>query len=155
MLFRSVQRAAKVIVATDSDDTSVLVTLTVRRLTSTAEIVAAVRESQNSEVMRQSGANSVIPTAESAGHLMAISLMSPAVGELMEDLLDSGRGLEVVQRMISPKEQGMAPGDVRHHGEIVLAVIRDGHALRFDQSDIQALQAGDDLVVIRQAPAGA
>ena len=147
----AVERAAKVVVATNEDDTNVLVTLTARRLAPHAEIVAAAREAANAQILRQSGANSVIPTAESAGHLMALSLISPVAGTLMEDLLDSGRGLEIVQRDITKAELGLSPAEIDAQGEIVLAVIRDGHTHRFDQNDIRILQKGDQLVVIRHA----
>ena len=146
----AVERAAKVVVATNEDDTAVLVTLTARRLAPHAEIVAAARESANAQILRQSGANSVIPTAESAGHLMALSLISPVAGTLMEDLLDSGRGLEVVQRDITKQELGVSPAEVDAQGEIVLAVLRGGVTHRFDRNDIKVLQKGDELVVIRQ-----
>lgn len=145
------ERASKIIVATDEDDTSVLVTLTARRLAPKAEIVAAAREAANAQILRQSGASSVIPTAESAGHLMALSLISPVAGTLMEDLLDSGRGLEVVQRDITKEELGISPAEVDATGEIVLAVIREDVVHRFDTSDIRILQKGDQLVVIRHA----
>jgi voltage-gated potassium channel len=145
------ERASKIIVATDEDDTSVLVTLTARRLAPKAEIVAAAREAANAQILRQSGASSVIPTAESAGHLMALSLISPVAGTLMEDLLDSGRGLEIVQRDITKEELGISPAEIDASGEIVLAVIRDGVVHRFDTSDIRILQKGDQLVVIRHA----
>ncbi len=145
----SVSGAARVVVATDEDDTTILVTLTVRRLAPGAVIVAAVRESQNVDVLRQSGANNVIPTAEAAGHLMGLSLVSSAAGELMEDLLDSGRGLEVAERSITREELGMQPADLDAHGQIVLAVIRGGVAHRFDTDSISRLENGDRLVVIR------
>jgi voltage-gated potassium channel len=145
------ERASKIIVATDEDDTSVLVTLTARRLAPKAEIVAAAREAANAQILRQSGASSVIPTAESAGHLMALSLISPVAGTLMEDLLDSGRGLEVVQRPITKDELGISPAEVDASGEIVLAVIRDDVVHRFDTSDIRILQKDDQLVVIRHS----
>jgi voltage-gated potassium channel len=144
-----ISRASQLIIATDEDDTSVLVTLTARRLAPTARIVAAVRESQNAEILRQSGADTVIPTAESAGRLMGLSLLSPVAGDLMEDLLDSGRGLEVVEREITREELGRSPSDVDASGQIVLAVIRGGVVHRFDQSTIRILEQGDHLVVIR------
>ena len=143
------ERAAKIIVATNEDDTSVLVTLTARRLAPKAEIVCSVREAANAQILRQSGATSVIPTAESAGHLMALSLISPVAGNLMEDLLDSGRGLEIVQRVITKEELGLAPSEIDGRGEIVLAVIRDDVVHRFDTGGIRVLQKGDQLVVIR------
>ena len=145
------ERASKIIVATDEDDTSVLVTLTARRLAPKADIVTAARESANAQILRQSGATSVIPTAESAGHLMALSLLSPVAGTLMEDLLDSGRGLEIVQRYITKEELGISPAEIDARGEIVLAVVRDDVVHRFDTSDIRILQKGDQLVVIRHS----
>jgi voltage-gated potassium channel len=148
----AIDRAARIIVATDEDDTSILVTLTARKLAPKATIVAAVRESQNTEILRQSGANTVIPTAESAGRLMSLSLMSRAAGEIMEDLLDSGRGLEVVERDATPDELGLAPQDLDAMGQIVLAVVRLGIAHRFDTDGIARLQQGDRLVVIRHNP---
>jgi voltage-gated potassium channel len=150
----AVDRASQIIIATDSDDSSVLVTLTARRLNPAATIVAAVRETQNAELLRQSGANTVIPTAEAAGRLMGISLMSSAVGELMEDLLDSGRGLEVVERPIAREELGVSPYSLDGTEQIVLAVVRDGIAHRFDANTVARLESGDRLVVIRHNPGG-
>lgn len=148
----AIERARRIVVATNEDDTSILVTLTARRLSPNATIVAAVREAQNLEILRQSGANNVIPTAESAGRLMGLSLLSSTAGEIMEDLLDSGRGLEVVEREITREEMGLSPSDLDATGQIVLAVIRDGVAHRFDANDISRLEPGDRLVVIRHNP---
>lgn len=145
----AIEKAAKVVIALDEDDTSVLVTLTARRLAPNATIVVAARETVNADILRQSGADTVIPTAESAGHLMGLSLISPVAGDLMEDLLDSGRGLEVVERDITRAELSLAPADLDGHGEIVLAVIRGPEVHRFDQESVTSLQQGDRLVVIR------
>ena len=149
----AIERASRIVVATDEDATSILVTLTARKLSPDAKIVAAVRESQNTEILRQSGANTVIPTAESSGRLMALSLLSKTAGELMEDLLDSGRGLEVVERDITREELDQPPSDLDARWQIVLAVIRGGTAHRFDSGTIRRLESGDRLVVIRHNPA--
>ena len=148
------ERAKQVIIATDEDDTSVLVTLTVRRLNPSANIVCAVREAANTDILRQSGADSVIPTAESAGNLMALTLISPEAGALMEDLLESRRGLEVVQRPITKEELGLAPHEIKGGKEIVLAVVRDGDIRKFnDDRVIRVLDKNDELVVIRESQA--
>lgn len=145
----AIDRAARIVVATNEDDTSILVTLTARRLAPHATIVAAAREAQNMDILRQSGANNVIPTAESAGRLMSLSLLSSTAGEIMEDLLDSARGLEVSEREITRDELGQSPTDLDAQGQIVLAVIRQGVAHRFDTDAITRLEPGDRLVVIR------
>jgi voltage-gated potassium channel len=113
--------------------------------------VAAVRESQNADILRQSGANNVIPTAESAGRLMGLSVISNTAGEIMEDLLDSTRGLEVVERDITREELGLSPSQLDASGQLVLAVIRGGVAHRFDTDVIRQLESGDRLVVIQNS----
>ena len=143
-----IERASKVVISTDQDDTNVLVTLTARRLAPTAEIVASVRENENADVLRQSGANTVIPTADAAGHLMGISLMSPITGQLMEDILSTGHGLEVGERAVRPDEYGKTRGEIDASGDLVLAVIRNGVVHRFDQDGAVVLQAGDHIVSI-------
>ena len=146
----SIEGAGQIIVATNEDDTSVLVTLTARRLApANARIIAAVRESQNADVLRQSGANSVIPTAESAGRLMGLSVISSEAGALMEDLLDSSRGLEVTERAVTKEELSMSPEDLNEKGQIVLAVIRNGITHRFYTESIRFLEKSDRLVVIK------
>jgi voltage-gated potassium channel len=80
---------------------------------------------------------------------MGLSLVSPVAGDLMEDLLDSGRGLEVVERDITRAELGLAPSDIDAGGQIVLAVVRRGEVHRFDKSGVTILEQGDRLVVIR------
>ncbi len=145
----SVSSAARAIVATDSDDKAVLMTLNIRRLAPQVAVVAAVRESQHAPVLRQSGANAVITTAEAAGRLMGISLISPTAGELMEDLLDPGHGLEFCERAVEPDEVGRHVGLLANRGEIVLAVKRGGAVLRFDELGDSVLEAADSVVVIR------
>ena len=146
-----IERSSRIIIAVDEDDTSVLCTLTARRLAPTATIVVSARESVNAEILRQSGANTVIPTAESAGHLMGMSLIAPTAGELMEDLLDSAHGLDVTERDVLPSEIGRHPSDLDVTGQLVLAIVRGTTVLRFDEEGTDTLQAGDRLVVIRSS----
>jgi hypothetical protein len=46
------------------------------------------------------------------------------------------------------------PGSLVEHGDIVLAVVRQGVNHRFDQGTVSVLQTGDRLVIIRPAAAG-
>ena len=147
----SVQTASRIVVATDRDDTSVLVTLTARRLAPLATLVASARESQNIGVLRQSGADVVIPTAESAGRMLGLSLTSPIAGHLVEDLLEPHHGLEIVERSVRDDEVGASPESLSARSIIVLAVVRGDDVHRFDARSISELQAGDRIVVIRPA----
>ncbi|MEI6622387.1 MAG: potassium channel family protein [Actinomycetes bacterium] len=150
--------ASRVIIAANADDTAALITLNVRRLSPSCTIVVAAREAQNVELLRQSGANSVITTSESAGRLMGISLVSPTAGHLMEDLLDPSQGLEVIERDVAPAEYGALVGQLADGGELVLAVVHSGAVHRFDEAYERRLCAGDKIVVIRHGaghPSGA
>jgi voltage-gated potassium channel len=145
-----INRANRVVIATDQDATSVLITMLAKRLAPMATIVSAARETSNAQFLRDSGADSVIVTAEAVGRLLSLSLVSPTAGTLMEDLLDSGRGLEMVERDITSEELGVGPDDLDTSGELVLAVIRDGATHRFDGKTVKALNRGDKIVVIRE-----
>jgi voltage-gated potassium channel len=145
----AVPNANQVIVAADRDDTSVLVTLTARRLAPTATIAAAVREEQNIAVLRQSGADVVIPTAESAGRLLGLSIIAPNAGEVMEDLLEPVAGLQISERVVRPEDVGLSPARLTARGEIVLTVIRNGVSHRFDSGGVKVFQPGDRIVVIK------
>jgi voltage-gated potassium channel len=147
----SVHTAARVVVALDRDDASVLVVLTARRLNPIATIVASARESQNIAVLKQSGANTVIPTAESAGRMLGLALTSPAAGGVVEDLLEPAHGLEIVERPITSAELGVAPESFQRRHEMVLAIVRDGVTHRFDEGVVTLLQKDDRVVVIRPA----
>ncbi|MCB0917649.1 MAG: NAD-binding protein [Actinobacteria bacterium] len=147
-----ISRARRIIIATDEDATSVLITMLAKRLAPSATIVSAAKETSNAQFLRDSGADGVIVTAEAVGRLLSLSIESPTAGNLMEDLLDSGRGLEMVERSITPEELGLGPDDLDREGELVLAVIRDGHTYRFDEGGVKALNRDDRIVVIRQRP---
>lgn len=82
-----VPQANAVVVTPSTDDTAVLCTLAVRELAPSAKIVASVRESANRHLLLQSGADSVVTSAETAGRLLGLATVTPTVVEMMEDLL--------------------------------------------------------------------
>ena len=86
--------------------------------------MAAVREAENDPLVRQSGADVVIISAEAAGRMLGVATQSPAVSGLIEDLLAYGKGLDVYERAIQPEEVGkpLVQGDEL----VVAAVVRDG-----------------------------
>ena len=141
-----VQRARSVIVAANRDDSAVLITLTVRRLNAGVPITTSVREEENAQLLRQSGADTVITTSATSGRLMGLSTSSPGVVSVVEDLLTSGTGLDLTQRPVGAGEVGLSPRQLR---DVVLSVSRAGRSLRFDDPLIGTLQSGDVLVVVK------
>lgn len=143
--------ARKVLVTADRDDAAVLVTLTARAANPTAHIVVAVREEQNAPLLRQSGADSVVTSSESIGRLLGLASVSPALGEVLKDLLSTGEGLEVAERSVNAAELGQTPQSC---GDQVLAVVRDGVVRQFFDPAVLQLQRGDRLIVARSGEAG-
>lgn len=141
-----VDRAACVIVAVPTDATAVLITLTARRLNPTARIVAAARAGENAVLLRASGADSVMVSADAAGRQLAAGLTSPTAGALFSQLLEPGHGVELGEREVSPDEVGRSPADL---DDLVLGVARDGVLVDVHGGDDTVLTVGDRLVVIR------
>jgi voltage-gated potassium channel len=143
-----VAKASQVIITTDRDDSTVLSTLNVRQLNPDAYVVAAVRESDNVALVRQSGADSVVTSSDAVGRLLGLSTLSPTLGEVMEDLLTYGEGLEVAERDLLVPEVGKAPQSLPDQ---VIAVVRDGQVHRYFDPAVTQLVRGDRLVVVRPA----
>jgi voltage-gated potassium channel len=142
-----VPAAASVVVAPSRDDTAVLVTLTARELAPRATIVASVRETENVHLLRQSGADSVVVSSETAGRLLGMATTTPAVVNVIEDLITPEFGLSIAER---PVEQAEVGGSPRHLSDIVLGVVRDGELHRVDAPAVDALEAGDRLLYVRK-----
>ena len=70
--------------------------------------LAAVRERENQELLRQSGADHVVLSSDTAGQMLAISAVRPAAGQVIADLLDHGRGLDLTERPVTEGEIGIA-----------------------------------------------
>ena len=143
-----IRDARSVVIAVDRDDAAVLVTLTARELAPEATIVVAVREEENVHLLRQSGADSVISSSASAGRLLGMATETPGISAVLEDLLSLGEGLDIVQHEIDDASAGPADAELREWGPII-AVLRDGELIHFNDQRAQVLQAGDRAVALR------
>lgn len=143
--------ARQVVIAVNRDDTAVLITLTARQLNPGVTIVAAVREEENQDLLRLSGADHVVVSSGAAGQMLAMSAVRPGAGRVIADLLDRGRGLDLVERQVSADEVG-APA--REAEGAVVAVVRGDQVLAADQPEARRLAWGDRLILVssRQRP---
>ena len=139
--------ARSIIVAVNRDDTAVLVTLTARELNPQATIVAAVREEENVHLLRQSGATSVITSADAAGRLLGFAVQQPQITEVLEDLMRVGQGLDIAEHDVGEEDAG----PIRALGIAgpVVAVGRDEELMRFDDPRAREVKAGDRVVYLR------
>jgi voltage-gated potassium channel len=142
-----VSRARSVVVAANRDDSAVLITLTARQLAPNAQIVAAVREAENVHLLRQSGANQVVVSSETAGRLLGMATQTPHMVSMVEDLITAEAGLAIAEREVDPSEVGGSP---RHLSDIVLGVVRGGKLYRVDHPEADAMETGDRLLYVRK-----
>ncbi|MFD5824968.1 potassium channel family protein [Lentzea sp. NPDC060358] len=145
-------RARAIVVAPNRDDTAVLITLTARELAPKAQIVASVRERENEHLLKQSGADSVVVSSETAGRLLGMATATPTVVAMVEDLLTPDAGLAIAERDVETSEVGGSP---RHLSDIVLGVVRGGKLFRVDAPEADAIEPGDRLLYVKKVtPAG-
>lgn len=142
-----VAKAKAIVVAPSTDDTAVLVTLSVRELAPSAWIVASVRESENQHLLEQSGADSVVISSETAGRMLGLATVTPSVVEMMEDLLSPDEGFSIAERPVAEDEVGANP---RHLADIVLGVVRSGELYRIDSLEAETVEPGDRLLYVRR-----
>jgi voltage-gated potassium channel len=140
--------ARQIIVSTNSDDSTILCVLNARQLNRDAHIVAAVRESDNVHLVRQSGADGVVTSSDAVGRLLGLSAVSPSLGSVIDDLLTYGQGLEVAERDIMVPEVGKQPQQLPDQ---VIAVVRDNQVHRYYEPVVTQLARGDKVVVVRPA----
>jgi voltage-gated potassium channel len=137
--------AAQIVIAVSRDDSAVLITLTARQLNPSAVIVAAVREQENRQLLRQSGADHVIVSSDTAGQMLAFSTIRPAAGLLIADLLDHGRGLDLTERPVAASEVGQRPHD---EAGTVIAVVRGDEVLAATDPRAVQLHVADRLILV-------
>jgi voltage-gated potassium channel len=148
-----VQRAAQVagagtvIVAVSQDATSVLATLTTRRLAPEARIISSVREADHAPLLHDSGANSVVVSSETAGRLLGVAVSHPPAAGVLTDLLTPDQSLMLRERPLAEEEAGRSP---RQAAGLVLAVVREGRRLPYYDDEVGVLLEGDRLIVVEQ-----
>ncbi|MGI9615664.1 MAG: potassium channel family protein [Acidimicrobiales bacterium] len=146
----AVDRARAVVVTPNRDDTAVLVTLTVREMNPKGHIVAGGREQENLHLLRQGGADEVIDSTAAVGRMLGLATLSPGAVGVLDDLIDSSSGLELVE--LAPTA---VDGDVRvPDGATLVGAFRDGRRIPIAQLDVNQLRPDDRLVVLRDTGDG-
>ena len=147
LLEAEVKNAKSVIIATDTDEASVLITLTVRQLTAgQVRIIASVREQENAALLKQSGAHHVIVSSSTAGRLLGLTTTTPPLIDVVEDLLTPGQGMALAMRSAERNEVGRNPRELQ---TLVVALIRRGKVLPLGGTQSVTIDTGDMLIYIR------
>jgi len=144
-----IREAKTIIVSPNRDDTAVLITLTARELNATAHITAGGREQENLHLLHQGGANEVVDATAAIGRMLGLGAHDPAAAQVLDDLLDAGEGIELVE--VVATETGALPADAA-----LVAIVRQGERLPQGKCQPQEIREGDRIVVLRDThrPAG-
>ncbi|MCY1144840.1 potassium channel family protein [Actinoplanes sp. Pm04-4] len=147
LLEADVKNCKAVIIATDTDEASVLISLTVRQLTAgQVRIIASVREQENAALLKQSGAHHVIVSSATAGRLLGLTTTAPPLIDVVEDLLTPGQGMALAMRSAERAEVGQNPRQLQ---TLVVALIRRGKVLPLGGEQSVTIETGDMIVYIR------
>jgi voltage-gated potassium channel len=146
LLAAHVDRAAALLISTGRDDSNILVVLTARKLSSDVKISVTIRETDNEDIARQAGADTVINPVSFSGLLLASSLQGPYRADYLADLATSQGSVMLRERIVSDDEAGRSPNEVCT-GQVV-RLIRDGRAHAAGDQAFQSLRSGDRILEI-------
>lgn len=141
-----VERAAALLISAGRDDSNILIVLTARKLSPTTKVSVTIRESDNEDIARQAGADTVINPVSFSGLLLASSLEGPYRADYLSDLATSEGSVMLRERVVGAEEAGRAPADICT-GQVV-RLIRDGEVHVPTDRAFEKLQAGDRILEI-------
>ena len=139
-----IAEASHIIVAPNRDDTAVLITLTAREMNPSAHITAGGREQQNLHLLRQGGADEVIDATAAIGRMLGLGAHDPAAVHVLDELLDAGHGLELVEVAAVTDGSASVP-----EGATLVGIIRNDERIAQADVDPEMCRQGDRLVLLR------
>ena len=141
-----VDRASAMLVSANRDDAAILIVLTARKLSKKVKISVTIRVSDNEDIAKQAGADTVINPVSFAGLLLASSLEGPHRAEYLADLATSEGGVVLRERVVDQHEVGRTLADICTGQPVRL--IRDGKPYAANAPELRTLAAGDRILEI-------
>lgn len=115
-----IESAARVIVALESDEDSIVTVIRVKELNPAVKVVASCREQKNEVLLTASGADEVIVSSSSAGRILGMAAEAPDAARIVNDLLTFGDGLDINERLVTRAGESL---EVKP-GQTAIAVVR-------------------------------
>ena len=145
-----IDRARFVIVSTGDDSKTVLTTLTVRKINPDVYIIAEALRSENVELLRFAGANSVILSEGFAGRLLASAVFEGSVVKFFEEVSTSYRGEDVFEIPANDLvDLSFLDAMIKLKGErnyILVGIVREN--VLINPNPDEKIRKGDRLLVI-------
>ena len=146
-----IAHASQAIVSAGRDDTSILITLTIRHLAPTIPISVVVRACDNELPARAAGATTVINPVSFAGLLLAGSAEGAGIADYITDLASAGGRVRLHERTVEQFEIGKSLKDAAVG--MGLRILRGNDVIGFWEDDAGKLEAGDKIIEIIPAHA--
>lgn len=141
-----IERAAALLVSAGRDDTTILIVLTARSLAPHVKVSVSIRASDNEDLARQAGADTVVNPVSFAGLLLASSLEGPHRAEYLADLATSEGPVLLHERDVRPEEIGKPLAEVATG--LAVRLIRKGKAYSPGDSHAKKLTPRDRILEI-------
>jgi len=146
----AINKAKHIIIATDRDDTNVLISLTARDMNKGLRIIARANQEENTKLIKRSNADIIISPSTAGGNLMAAATKHEHLAKLLEDMLTAAHGINMRERVVSEGEIGKKPKEIT--GKVVIGVHRKDKLLGISEMDTTKLAAGDILIFLEKKP---
>ena len=146
-----IAHASQAIVSAGRDDTSILITLTIRHLAPTIPISVVVRAGDNELPARAAGATTVINPASFAGLLLAGSAEGVGIADYITDLASAGGRVRLHERTIEPFEVGKSLKEAAIG--VGLRILRGDQIIGFWEQEAGRLETGDKIIEVIPAHA--
>jgi voltage-gated potassium channel len=141
-----IKGARVLIIATHQDDTNVMITLTAKDLNKNVKTIARVSHLENIKQLKRAGADIIVSPSLMSGNLMAMAVSNSKSVKLIENLLTTSRGVNVIQRPVNPSEVGKRAKALSKC--VVVGVVRKNKNIGPRELDKIVLEAGDDLILL-------
>lgn len=145
----AITKAKHIIIATDRDDTNVLISLTARDMNKNLRIIARANQEENTKLIKRSSADIIISPSTAGGNLMAAATKHEHLAKLLEDMLTAAHGINMRERAVKEGEIGKKPKELK--GKAVIGVYKD-KLLDVSELDNVKLAAGDILIFLEKKP---
>ncbi len=152
-----IERARGLVAATTTDATNIYIVLTARSLNPKLRIIARASEEDAEKHLRTAGADQVISPYTFAGHRIAQAFLRPNFVDFLDlAMVDQSVDLQIEEIRVEPSSHlaNISIGESRIHqdlGVIILAIKREGSAMRFNPTAADRIQGGDYLIAIGDA----
>lgn len=141
-----IDRAAAILVSAGRDDSNILIVLTARKMAPHVNISVTIRVTENEDIARQAGADTVINPVSFSGLLLASSLEGPHRADYLADLASTDGRVMLRERVVEPGEIGKDLSEICT-GQAV-RMIRDGRAHGPTDPAFRTLALGDRILEI-------